>query len=211
MFVDNPSAGPAHDVAQASITELCDHIAIAHHGPLRPALDRLVHLLATVARVHGAEHPHLIELERLFGATRAELAARTETEETTLFPACRSLDAGRADAVDRALLAMLDDEHATTGASLRALRELTGGFDTDAALCPTHRLAPAALEAFERDVRQHLHEEREILVPRVPRPPGGRLTGPFSRRRAGRRSRRARRTSPPSGRAPRAPAPTTAR
>ena len=34
-------------------------------------------------------------------------------------------------------------------------------------LCSTHRLLLDALAAFERDLHQHVHEENNMLIPRV--------------------------------------------
>lgn len=160
----------AHAVAQASITELCEHILIRHHGPSHPAMDRVAHLLATVVRVHGDDHPELVDVQRLFAATRSELEAHMQVEESTLFPACRALDARRGAgnaAFDERLLALLEDDHASTGDALGALRERAGGFDTSAALCATHAMLLGELRAFEADLHQHVHEENNILFPRV--------------------------------------------
>jgi regulator of cell morphogenesis and NO signaling len=165
-----PPAGEpedAHHVVGASISELCDHIVVRHHGPLRPALDRIGHLLATVVRVHGGDHPALVDLERLFATLRTELAAHTRVEEEALFPACRALDEGDEDALDEELLALLEHEHSSTGDALCAMRELAGGFDERDALCSTHRSLLTELRTFERDLHQHVHEENNILFARV--------------------------------------------
>jgi regulator of cell morphogenesis and NO signaling len=83
-----------HDVAHASIPELCDHIVTKHHGPLRASLDRITALVAKVVRVHGADHPELHDVERVFDGARTELLEHMRVEELTLFPACRELDHG---------------------------------------------------------------------------------------------------------------------
>ena len=93
----------AHDVGRASIAELCDHIVLAHHGPLRPALDRIDHLLATVVRVHGKDHPSLNDVDRLFSALRSDLQEHVNLEEDRLFPACRTLEASGDTAFDELL------------------------------------------------------------------------------------------------------------
>jgi len=155
-----------HDVARASITDLCEHIVTRHHGPSHPAMDRITHLLATVVRVHGKDHPEFVDLQRLFSTTRSELEAHMRVEEATLFPACRALDAGDA-AFDEGLLALLEDDHRTAGDALCAMRELTGGFDSRAALCSTHKRTLSELHAFELELHQHVHEENNILFPRV--------------------------------------------
>jgi regulator of cell morphogenesis and NO signaling len=168
-----PAGGPepeAHDVAGASISELCEHIVTRHHGPLHATLDRLTHRLATVARVHGGDHPEVVELQAVFATARGELEEHMRTEEAQLFPACRALDAPEATrdaAFDEALLALLEDDHAATGAALAQMRALSGDFDEDAALCSTHRTTLGELRAFEVDLHQHVHEENNILFPRV--------------------------------------------
>ena len=155
-----------HDVARASITDLCEHILTRHHGPSHVAMDRIAHLLATVVRVHGKDHPAFVDLQRLFITTRRELEEHMRIEEAALFPACQALDAG-ARVFDEGLLALLEDDHRTTGDALCAMRELTGGFDTRAALCSTHKRTLKELRAFEAELHQHVHEENNILFPRV--------------------------------------------
>jgi regulator of cell morphogenesis and NO signaling len=158
----------AHDVRRASITDLCDHIVVAHHGPLRPALDRIDHLLATVVRVHGETQRSLYDVDRLFAALRADLEKHMHAEESRLFPACRTLEAsGDAAAFDAGLLALLEDDHAATGDAMCAIRELSGDFDPAHARCSTHRQLLTELRAFELDLHQHIHEENNILFPRV--------------------------------------------
>lgn len=157
-----------HDVARSSITELCDHIVARHHEPLRKELGHISELLATTVRVHGRRRPGLLDLQRLFAATRSELEIHLRLEEHTLFPACRTLDQhADASAFDEGLLALLEDDHATTGDALYALRELSGGYDTEQALCGTHRALLQSLSALELDLHQHVHEENHVLFPRV--------------------------------------------
>lgn len=157
-----------HDVARSSITSLCDHIVACHHEPLRKELARIRELLATTVRVHGRRRPELLDLQRLFAATRSELEIHLRLEEHTLFPACRTLDQhGDASAFDEDLLALLEDDHENTGDALYALRELTGGYDTEQALCGTHRALLQSLRALARDLHQHVHEENNVLFPRV--------------------------------------------
>lgn len=158
----------AHDVSRATIPELCEHIVTRHHDPLRRDLTRISDVVATVVRVHGKTHRELLDLQRLFTAIRSDLETHMRIEENTLFPACRALDDEPAAAVfDRDLLVLLEDDHATTGNALCALREVAGGDSTDAAVCSTHRTMLSSLRAFELDMHQHVHEENNVLFPRV--------------------------------------------
>ena len=160
-------AGEHRDWGAASIGELCAHIVGVHHDGLREAFPRIERLLATVARVHGGpEHHELRRLQDGFRELRAELEPHLASEEEVLFPACRELELG-GEPVDEALLAEHEREHATAGDALKVLRVLGGDYDPATALCTTHRAVLDELAAFERDLHRHVHEENNLLMPRV--------------------------------------------
>ena len=159
---------PHHDVARCSIAELCEHIVAHHHEPLRADLTRIDELLGTVVRVHGKGHPELAALQRLFATMRGELEIHMRLEEHTLFPACRALEErGDASRFDAGVIALLEDDHETTGDALSGLRELCGGYDLERALCATHRKLLQSLQALELGLHQHVHEENNVLFRRV--------------------------------------------
>ena len=158
----------AHDVGRLTISELCEHLVTRHHDPLRRDLARITELVATVVRVHAGTHREFLDLQRLFATTRSGLEAHMDIEERTLFPACRELEVEAETAVfDAHLLAALEDDHGTTGDALCALREVAGGYRAESAVCSTHRAMLNALRAFELDMHQHVHEENNVLFPRV--------------------------------------------
>jgi regulator of cell morphogenesis and NO signaling len=157
-----------HDLRHASISQVCDHIVAAHHAETRQALARIGELAATVVRVHGGTHPELRDVARIFSGLRAELEQHMAFEEERVFPACRAVAGdGGPPALDDGPLALLEDEHELTGESLSALRELCGGYDPAGALCSTHRVLLHALHQLELDTHQHVHEENNVLFPRV--------------------------------------------
>jgi uncharacterized protein (DUF2249 family) len=53
------------------------------------------------------------------------------------------------------------------GRKLTALRELAGGYELTQALCSTHRSLLEALQHFEADLHRHVHEENNVLLPKV--------------------------------------------
>jgi regulator of cell morphogenesis and NO signaling len=134
---------------------------------LRSDLQRIDHLLATVVRVHGGEHPELEDLRRVFTGLRDELAEHMTVEERVVFPACGELERGTRTDLNDEVLGALEDEHADVGNGLVALRELTGGYRTDRAFCGTHRALLEALRALAADLHRHIHEENNVLFPRV--------------------------------------------
>ncbi len=169
MRAEHVGNGPdAHDLANASFGQLCGHIVVRHHGPLRVALTRSTKLLETVGRVHGAAQPELRDLGDVFAALRADLEAHLRLEEDTLFPACVELDGPAVTSVpDEAILEHLRDDHQSVGRALGTIRRLCCDFDESRALCATHRELLRSLHSFELDLHQHVHEENNVLFPRV--------------------------------------------
>jgi len=161
-----PTAEDEHDWRRASTADLCDHIVEAHHDRLRHELPRLGETLTTVVRVHGGDDPQLDELARVFSSFAGELLVHLDREEQVLFPACRAVEVG-APVDPQALLDELEHDHADVGETLLVLRDLAGGYRSDAARCSTHRALLDGLRALERDLHQHIHEENNVLFPRV--------------------------------------------
>jgi len=157
----------AHELAGASIDELCEHIVDEHHEPLRRNLPRISELLVKVVNAHGDEDPEVHRLQDAFSSTRAELEDHMRLEEESLFPACRALADGADAHPDDELLGHLEDTHAATGEALRNLRELGHDYRPEAAHCTTHRVLLHALHDFELDLHQHVHEENNLLFPAV--------------------------------------------
>lgn len=158
---------PAADLRALSIGELCEHILVRRHGPLRVAMQRIGALLTKVVRVHGGAHPELVSLQERFATACRELDAHLRLEEETLFPACRTLGVRTDVTFDEPLLALLRTDHDDAGAALRDLRDIAGGYDASGALCATHRRLLEELAAFESDMHAHVHEENNVLFPRV--------------------------------------------
>lgn len=150
------------DWGEAPVAELCAHIVEVHHERLRWELPRLSDLASRALEVHGAELPELAELREVFESLRLELEKHIVDEERHLFP---RLVAGEAMAQEE--LAELEREHDAAGAALHRLRELTGGYDREGALCNVHRALLDGLHGLELDLHQHVHEENNVLFVRV--------------------------------------------
>lgn len=165
VFLDRdvePVAMESTDWVTAPLAELCAHIVEAHHGRLRWDMPRLSELAERAAAAHGDKLPALGELRDEFTELRYELEDHIAEEERDLFPA---LAAG--GVVEREELERLLREHDATGARLRRLRELAGGYASMDALCNTHRALLQGLHGLELDMHQHVHEENNILFPRA--------------------------------------------
>jgi regulator of cell morphogenesis and NO signaling len=156
----------AFDARSATAAELCAHIVAEHHDRLRSELPRLGETAATVVRVHGGDDPRLAQLAATLDRLAADLLAHVEREETQLFPWCVAVEGGGAIDED-ALLDELEHDHADVGEELRSLRALADGYAPETARCGTHRSLLTGLAALERDLHLHIHEENNVLFPRV--------------------------------------------
>jgi regulator of cell morphogenesis and NO signaling len=157
-----PVALEPTDWAAAPVPALCAHIVDEHHARMRWELPRMSDLAERAASAHGDVRPELHEVRDELARLREELMEHMDDEERTLFP---GLVAGGTVPADE--LEELIGEHDSAGARLRRLRELAGGYDLEAALCNTHRALLEGLHGLELDLHQHVHEENNILFPRV--------------------------------------------
>jgi regulator of cell morphogenesis and NO signaling len=171
-------AGPAGEVPDASwpADELTRYIVRHHHSYVRAQLPVITARLERLVGVHGARHPELQEIAARFGRLANELAMHMMKEEQVLFPYIRSLVAS----VDQGLPAvpnpfgsvrnpirMMEKEHQTAGDDLVEIRRLTSDYSVPADGCTTYRVCFDELAAFDRDLRQHVHLENNVLFPRA--------------------------------------------
>ncbi len=158
----DPVGLEGRDWRSAPLADLCVHIVEEHHGRLRWELPRLCELAERAASTHGEAQPQLHELRDELERLRVELEAHIAEEERELFPILA------ADGVlDPAQLERLLHDHDETGERLRRLRELSGDYATEQALCATHLTLLQGLHGLELDLHQHVHEENNILFPRA--------------------------------------------
>lgn len=158
--------------ANASMTDLCDHIESTHHAYLKQELPRLEFLTGKVASVHGDRHPELLEVRDIFLALKAEMDGHMMKEERILFPMCRQLDkadgpmAFHCGSIANPISVMIA-EHDNAGEALEQFRKLTGGYTPPADACNTFRATYDALRQLEEDMHQHVHKENNILFPKA--------------------------------------------
>ncbi len=146
---------------------LADYIVAEHHTYVRENIPALRALTDKIARVHGAEHPELAEVARLFDAVAAELEDHMESEETVVFPRIRALGQPAAGPPLRDLVGDMEAEHDEAGRALRDIRLLTDGYALPADACASYAAAFAGLEAFEDDLHRHVHLENHFLFPKA--------------------------------------------
>jgi len=164
------------DWLRASQAELVEHIIGKHHSYVRQELPRLTALIAKVRGVHGANHPELEQVARIFAEISNEMTMHMMKEENILFPYILEMERAAEGRGERPIamfgtvqnpVRMMMMEHDSAGANVKALRELSGDFTPPADACTSYRVLYEALAAFEADLHQHIHLENNILFPRA--------------------------------------------
>lgn len=154
------------DWRTVSRAELIDHIVNKHHRFLNEELPQLSPYVTKVLRVHGADHPHLALVHKLFHSLKMELEQHLIKEESILFPAIVAYEQDptevNLDAL-RTVLAECEGEHDEAGDIIKELRKITSDFTPPAGACGTYRLVYQRLEGLESDLFEHIHLENNIL------------------------------------------------
>ncbi|GGE43909.1 iron-sulfur cluster repair di-iron protein [Pullulanibacillus camelliae] len=149
--------------SQANET-IINHIIDTHHNYLRSILPELEQLTLKVAKVHGKHHPELIQVQKLFKTMQADLLQHITKEETYIFP--KILDSSVVSQNIGNEIALLEDEHSSSGALLKSIHELTDDFTAPMDACNTFKLTYLKLDELERNTFNHIHLENNILFPR---------------------------------------------
>jgi regulator of cell morphogenesis and NO signaling len=156
--------------SEASYSELIDHIIQKHHRYLSEELPNLSPYVTKVLRVHGAHHPHLAQIHKLFNELKTELEQHTIKEETHAFPLILQFEETptpeNREMMKQAIRELIN-EHDVAGDIIKTIREITNDFTPPEDACRTYRLVYNRLEALEEDLFEHIHLENNILFPRV--------------------------------------------
>jgi len=169
-----PGEGP--NFLAVSLAELIDHIVSNHHVFTRDEIRRLRALLDKVCSVHYQNHPELLRLRSVFETLAAELEPHMMKEERVLFPYVKMMEAAARD--ERALpvppfgtvanpVRMMMMEHDAAGELLKEMRQLASNYVAPPDACISYQTLYEALDAFEKDLHQHIHLENNVLFPRA--------------------------------------------
>lgn len=168
---EEPATHTGTDWTSEPLGTLIDHITSTHHKYLRRELPRLEQLVEKVTRVHGSEFSWLERLHDHFQGLKADLQSHMESEEESVFPAIRTLEAGRVlpdgSTLDAAALEQMETEHDEAGSILTHFRDLTNDYTPPEGACATFRAMIDGLQELEADMHQHVHKENNILFPRA--------------------------------------------
>jgi regulator of cell morphogenesis and NO signaling len=164
------------DYGAWDLSFLADHIVNIHHAYLDENLGQIAAYTRKVARVHGANHPEVIEIASVFDRIAAGMPFHLREEEDVLFPAVKKKEAAEKtgatpDAKDletiRASLEKLIREHDEVGEAVHAIRHLAKDYTLPPDACATFTVTYQKLREFEDDLHIHVHLENNILFPKA--------------------------------------------
>jgi regulator of cell morphogenesis and NO signaling len=165
-----------HDWQIEPLADLVAHINSTHHKYTRAEIARLGALFVKVCSVHGQNHPELVEIRTIFAGLAQELSTHMMKEEMVLFPYITRMEEAviqREPVLTPPFgsvqnpVSMMEHEHESAGAALRAMRAATGGYTAPPDACVSYQTLYKALAEFEADLHQHIHLENNILFPRA--------------------------------------------
>jgi regulator of cell morphogenesis and NO signaling len=173
VFPVEPGTASAPDTSEG-LRALVEYIVARHHGYLKQEIPRIQQLLRKVIAVHGKGHSELLEIQQTFLSMADELTAHMMKEERILFPYVVELEAAvKGGTAPRKPMFgtvsnpvhMMELEHDSAGAALKALREASHGYSAPEDACFSYKTLYSALQEFEADMHQHVHLENNVLFP----------------------------------------------
>ncbi len=159
-----------------TFSDLIDYILKKHHTFTKDEIEHLTPLMAKVANRHGENHSELFELESVFNQLCDDLSQHLLKEEQILFPYIEELERSFSNQTSipnscfgtvQNPIRMMMMEHDTAGELLRKMREISNDYALPEGACPSYTALYNRLEAFERDLHQHIHLENNLLFPRA--------------------------------------------
>lgn len=174
----NPAEQPQEpaEYNKESLAGLVYHIVRKHHAYCREEGERLEALATKVATKHGENHPELQNVRSLFLQLRQELTLHMMKEERMLFPYIVRLEEAAALRTAPPLspfgsvqnpVRMMVQEHDVAGTLLKQISDATGGYQVPDSACNSFQAFYAGLDAFEKDLHQHIHLENNLLFPKA--------------------------------------------
>lgn len=142
---------------------LIQYLQSRYHETIREEFKNLSPYVTKIAKVHGPNHPFLIQLQDLYHQYRDGMLEHMAQEDEHDFPALIKLSRGEQVDHSSDIIQSLVDDHTQTGQLLEDMRELTNQYQPPSEACQTWRLVYHRLENLERETHEHVHLENHVL------------------------------------------------
>lgn len=170
------SSGGEIDYRTWPLDLLADYIEKTHHRYVETKIVEITPYLNKVMRVHGDNHPELLEIGELFFQSAKDLSAHLVKEEGILFPHIRNMVAAQIKNAPlpetsfgdvKNPIEVMFMEHDNEGERFRKIAALSDNYTPPADACGTYRVTFSLIEEFENDLHKHIHLENNILFPKA--------------------------------------------
>lgn len=167
-LIDEINELPNHDQGNINVKyldapSLIQYIQSRYHETIREEFKNLSPYVTKIAKVHGPNHPFLIQLQDLYRQYRDGMLEHMAQEDEHDFPALIKLSRGEQVDHSSDIIQSLVDDHTQTGQLLEDMRELTSQYQPPSEACQTWRLVYHRLENLERETHEHVHLENHVL------------------------------------------------
>lgn len=167
-LIDEINELPNHDQGNINVKyldapSLIQYIQSRYHETIREEFKNLSPYVTKIAKVHGPNHPFLIQLQDLYRQYRDGMLKHMAQEDEHDFLALIKLSRGEQVDHSSDIIQSLVDDHTQTGQVLEDMRELTNQYQPPSEACQTWRLVYHRLENLERETHEHVHLENHVL------------------------------------------------
>jgi regulator of cell morphogenesis and NO signaling len=160
------------DFDKLSLAQLANYIVSTHHAYTKKELPQIFAYLEKVSTKHGDRHKELYLIFENFSNLKNEMELHMRKEELILFPKIKEMENVNQNQQQIPMniqmpITVMEGEHEHAGNLLKAIRNLSNNYNPPADACTTYKLSFTALQAFEKDLHQHIHLENNILFPKA--------------------------------------------
>ena len=154
---------------------LADYIVNTHHSYVKKTIPDIRSYAEKVAKVHGAQHPELLEINKLAQEVCDEMSEHMVKEETVLFPYVKHIakTEGKGyvkfDSLENVQepIDIAVTEHELVGGNMDKIRQLSNNYEVPEDGCASYSYLFKTLDEFENDLHIHVHLENNILFPKA--------------------------------------------
>jgi regulator of cell morphogenesis and NO signaling len=160
-----------------SLDFLADYIVNTHHSYVKKTIPDIRTYADKVAKVHGAHHPELLQINKLAQEVCDEMSSHMVKEETVLFPYVKQLVAAKNNGNEKVKFGnletvetpinMMEMEHEVVGNNMDEIREISNNYHLPEDACASYSFLFKTLDEFENDLHIHVHLENNILFPKA--------------------------------------------